>query len=374
MALPGILLRSPYFVNLESATLTSIRVDLYIYTGTLYTDKPVNPNYTLTASAFINSNGLNFSEIDIAPYCRDYVDVSFDFQQDNPSNAVWIQYDLYYTATTTRDLILEGSYAFVGLDGYNYPHQGYNKLLPEQVLMSGDTIEVPTGSNTTIPVLQDYVTGYKLYEEAVLSGGETPIVTQSLSLSSTESDDAVYYIDTTTGLGTPRTVVVEFSGGRPDQTIKIKYNNQCRNENIEISFINRYGVIQRAWLFGKSKKAISTTKTMYKKNLLDGMGGYDILKHQNDILTKNGVQTMTANTGFYKESSNYIWKEMLLSEKVWYNTDGISELSTVFDPVNITAPVTVKSSSIEYKTSLDDKLINYTFTFEYAMDVINSIR
>ena len=376
MSLPTtrILLRSPYFVSKETTTLRTIRVDLYVYTGTLTTDKPSNPNYTLTATAYTNSNGNKYAEIDIAPYCRDWIDPSFDFSQSDPSNAVWIEWDLYYTTSTSTGLILDSSSTAVGLDGFSYFEEGYNKALPQSVLLSGNYIVLPTGQDTTIPVLQDNLVNFKLYAEKTLSGGETPLATVTFPGTSNESTDVIYYADTTTGAGTPHTVVFDFSGSIADQTVYLRYNNECRNTPIEVAFINRYGAIQRAWMFGNSKQTLSVTENKYKRNLLTGTGSYDALSHQNSILNKNGTMSVVCNTGFYREESNYIWQEMMLSEKVWLYTAEDTIFTTVYSASNITMPVNVVDTQIQYKNHLDDKLINYTFTFEYAGDRINSVR
>jgi hypothetical protein len=37
-------------------------------------------------------------------------------------------------------------------------------------------------------------------------------------------------------------------------------------------------------------------------------------------------------------------------------------------------PVNVSDSSFSYKTSLNDKLINYTIKIDFAFDTINNIR
>ena len=42
--------------------------------------------------------------------------------------------------------------------------------------------------------------------------------------------------------------------------------------------------------------------------------------------------------------------------------------------VNIITPVKVKTSSVNFKTSVNDRLIEYTMEFEEAYDYINNIR
>jgi hypothetical protein len=49
----------------------------------------------------------------------------------------------------------------------------------------------------------------------------------------------------------------------------------------------------------------------------------------------------------------------MLSEQVWLIEDGI---------IN---PVTLDKKSMEYKTSLVDKLIQYSVDFKYSFDIIN---
>ena len=50
------------------------------------------------------------------------------------------------------------------------------------------------------------------------------------------------------------------------------------------------------------------------------------------------------------------------SENVWIVENGNSY------------PVSIKDSSFNYKTHLNDKLVNYTVQFEYAFNSINSVR
>lgn len=80
------------------------------------------------------------------------------------------------------------------------------------------------------------------------------------------------------------------------------------------------------------------------------------------MLNTTAREVFTSNTGFVNELMNESFKELMLSEKVWATINGI---------VN---PVVINSSQLQYKTSLNDKLINYTIEFEYAFDLINSIR
>ena len=70
---------------------------------------------------------------------------------------------------------------------------------------------------------------------------------------------------------------------------------------------------------------------------------------------------MTINTGFIPESFNENLKQLMLSEKVWIYLDGNK------------LPITIKDSDMQFKTVLNEKLINYEMEIEFAYDIINTI-
>ena len=51
----------------------------------------------------------------------------------------------------------------------------------------------------------------------------------------------------------------------------------------------------------------------------------------------------------------------MLAEQVW-----VDDITTVL-------PVNLKSNTLRFKKSVNDKLINYTVQFDYAFDKINNI-
>ena len=65
---------------------------------------------------------------------------------------------------------------------------------------------------------------------------------------------------------------------------------------------------------------------------------------------------------FLRDEYNETMRQLFQSEDIWIRDE------------NKTLPVVVKDSSFTYKTSLNDKLVNYTVQFEFAFDGINNIR
>jgi hypothetical protein len=75
------------------------------------------------------------------------------------------------------------------------------------------------------------------------------------------------------------------------------------------------------------------------------------------------------SSGYYPEGANPYFEELLLSDQVWL---------TQPDPYNPSTeqvvPVIITTSSFTYKTSLNDRLIDYVMEFEMAFDYINNVR
>ena len=76
----------------------------------------------------------------------------------------------------------------------------------------------------------------------------------------------------------------------------------------------------------------------------------------------NAQTSLTLNTGFIKEEMNQTIEELFFSENVFIRFE------------SQTLAVIPKTKTLEYKTSLNDKLINYTIQFDFAFDRINNIR
>ena len=74
-----------------------------------------------------------------------------------------------------------------------------------------------------------------------------------------------------------------------------------------------------------------------------------------------GRTTLTAETGWLDEDMNEVLKQILLTERIWsYN-------GTTYTPLNI------KKTSQKFKTRQNDRLINYTMSFEKSYNEINNI-
>ena len=117
-----------------------------------------------------------------------------------------------------------------------------------------------------------------------------------------------------------------------------------------------------------NKSTITTNGSKYKSKFNNNNGSIDTNKHQIVDFNKNAKRQYTLNTDYIsvdEDAFNAHIQELLLSEHVWIDDDELNIISV---------PVNVVTSSVQYKTSLNDRLVSYTIVFEQAFDLISTGR
>lgn len=364
--------RSPYYINITATNLTQVDMQVYIYTGTKITDRS---NLFVLSSTSVNET-VTF---EIGEIVRDYILQTFD--GDYYSANVWVDYatNSYINGTA------QGYTSFTtltGFDGYGYYEDEANPQNDSGLLQSNTKIVKLDDAPATIPVdtskatqvtyelngqqvytkaitgsLEsdeqiEYVTnginGADEYEDRVIQDGgtfENSVCLQEFIDDFKLFDFDTIYVDTTNGV------------------IKLTVENieECKYQPYKVTFINKFGALQDLWFFKRSNETLTTKKEDFKRNIIVN-GSYNASRHQQKILTKNGSEKLTLNTGFYPEVYNEVFKQMQLSQECWIEIE------------NKTLPINISSSSLNYKTHLNDKLINYTIEIDFAFDTINNIR
>jgi hypothetical protein len=304
--------RSPYFLS-QSGGLSQ-RLEITI-DGVL--------RYTLFKNT---TDGL----FDISELCRDYLNISYGgtlstTPMTNYMAEVEVQCDIYSVenGTGTGDVfsgIILDNYA---VDGYNYYDEDNNGVNPgfNAILISNDTLWYP--ENTT---------GSFYY---VNSSGNTLL----------------------TSFGATDTTKIT-----PGNTVYIKRFPCNKYTPVKLVFINKFGMPQELYFFAKNIKSMNTTKNRYKSNVLTNAGRFTEEDAQIKTFHNNGSISYTLHTDYITEDYNEFIQELMLSEQVWASIEGS------------TKPVIVSNNSVTYKTSLNDKLVNYQIDITQANDLISTMR
>jgi hypothetical protein len=240
---------------------------------------------------------------------------------------------------------------YIAFDGYGYFEDGANPELSRTLLQSNTDIYYLEGESLQVPVFSEEVTSVKFYNNGSLH------TTRTISSSDNSSLQISYPSSIST---TDKIEVISASG---TETINVYPTQECKYTPHKITFVNKFGALQNIYFFKKSTESLNTTDSTFKSNTFNEFDlRYDLQKHQYKTFQKTGRENVSMNTGFVSEEYNSVIKELLLSEQVWITKD------------NEILPINVKTKSLSYKTSVNDKLIDYTIEFDFAFDKVNNIR
>jgi hypothetical protein len=335
----NIALRSPqYKTKVTSASANSLQLTLTI-DGTL--------RYT------INKNRATFlNEVfEIAELCRDYLTINYS------SNNFPQKINITTTLTAYTGLNGEGSvvgsptvFTDVGWEAYGLYIDGASPENPVNTVL-GTWLIAPIKSESFS--VRDFEIFVPIGEGGFISG-----------MNSAGASSSYAYTSASTSIS---------AGSAIGEDLKITRINCSKYGNgRKINFINKYGVAQDLWFSLKEVQTLSRKNETYQSNTIrfDDPDPYYIVS-DSPVKTFNtqAKKSYILNSGYYPEGAVEYFEQLLLSEYVWmvvYNKRNPAS--------EIVIPVRVKSSNIELKKSINDKLINYTIEFEDAFDYINNIR
>ena len=152
------------------------------------------------------------------------------------------------------------------------------------------------------------------------------------------------------------------------KVLTVKTLEECKYSPYKVIFKNRFGVKESLWFFKKSTKSLKVKSENFRANQLKQRIAGVEASVDNTVRTmqqynKNGVESITLNSGFVVEALNESFKQLMLSEEV-----------TLYDfDNNVSQAVNVTDSELKYKTSVNDKLINYSIDLEMSNNIIDDI-
>jgi len=324
-------LRSPYFIE-HTASQNVGSADLKITIGGV-TRYVIQKDTTSNAVSFevselireylspTFSGTLPVSATDIASLTVN-ADIDLDFYTNNKKVRA------ANTAAGSPDTPIGSEhedYNIYGFEAYSEFTEGKNHVLSTgQLLQSATIVYLPENTASFIPVESSNAVSYFAIASNVADGTEVEPVTNLF--------------------------------------IKVKRICEPVFDIIRLVFLNKFGALQEFYFNKKNTIALNVSQQDYESKLLTANTNYSITAHQKYVYNKQGLQTITLNTGYIDEAQFETIKQIILSEQMWAQI-GAS-----------TFPINVVSNSLTKKTKINDKLVNYSLDFEFAYDVINSVR
>ena len=154
-----------------------------------------------------------------------------------------------------------------------------------------------------------------------------------------------------------------YNAGTPlGSPIRLEVTCVQKYPNVRVMWKNRYGQFDFLNLYGASQNSFSTDRSVYQPQI--GSWESSTLSYNNyDSQTLpyvvNAKQQLVANTQFLPQDENEIIKQLLVSDEIYW----IYNEST-----GVVRPISITTSNLSFKTGVVDKLIQYTFTFDWAQN------
>ena len=384
-------LRSPYYIKVSKTDLTSAQLELYIYTGNFTANGSVASStlrYTITKKPLGTNDYVVF---EVSELVRDYLDIEFNGQYIGQN--IWLNAIATVTGGTGSVTVTpDNANGFLGFDGYGYFEEGANPQITSPVFISNSTILKLDDSSISIPLDTSTVQSV-----AYLLNGEI-IRAAAISSSINSGEQIKYTTNGVNGSDSFQSRVIVGGGTYEDSSclqefeddfiindfdsinvtytegtdikvkiLKVKNINECKYDPIKVTFVNKFGALQDIIFFKKSIEKTDVKGEEFKASVFDQSTlTYKTYQHQRTQFMVQGNDSYTMNTGYMPEDYNQVIEQLMLSEQVW--------ATFVTDTEVLVRPLVPKTKSVTYKTSLNDKLIDYTIDFDIANNKINNIR
>ena len=328
-----ILLRSPYYESRSQAYSSSNVAKSATLTlsvgGTQISS--MSKDCVLTGTTNQETGTVAF---EIADLCRDYIDITFDNtytpQFINITGTLTFKSKTVDEINSGQTAVTVGtpvSISHKGLDGYYEFLQGLGTsqtsaktIATNEMMQDNTTIYAPDNTAGVIPYWDGSVIQYQAF--AASDTSETVIST-------------VFSIERVCS----------------------------QHEAYKVTFVNKYGALQDLYFTGKTTENINVQRTTFKRSIIDSNSRYDKGKHSIKQYNTLANETLILNSPPMSfDTMNEAIKQLLVSEQVWIYKD------------SITTPINITSNTQRIKTGLNDKIIQYTITAEYAFDMISNIR
>lgn len=321
-------------------------MNLYIYEGTVGSYDSTDLKYTLEKSVILNETNII---LEIGELVRDYIDI--EFNNDYLCNSVWATAVVYYYDQDGNlyDYSNPQSFDYIAVEGYGYFEDEINPELQRHALITSDNIYLPEGTAGKLPVFAEGVGKVTIdsTDTEITDDGNSNQKIQYVNIPADSSEIKVYDTDDTTLLKT------------------ITVTNICEPKftDYKVTFVNKYGAFQDLYFFKKSTESFDVVSESFKTNTINSSTvTYSTSTTHRQLYNVNAKTSLSLNTGFVKEDMNTTIEELMISENVWIRWEGK------------TLPLLPKTKSMQFKTSLNDKLINYSVEFEFAFNKINNVR
>jgi hypothetical protein len=339
--------------------------DLYYWIGTPNQSGSV-PQYTLAKYP----NASNVGIFDVSKVINSVLTAS---AQQNSSNVTYMALDFYWEFLSGSTYVSSSktkSLRYKGIDGYStfqepIGQQITSKSLHWPLMTSGPATQsffednignltVYTGYAETFTVVPDKVvySGSLGNGSIAVSGNlDTYSQTQYVPIGPAQSG---FPLSSASEFYTIQAYNGNVALGKP---IRFEYKCKQKYPNVRLKWKNKFGQFDWFNFDMVNRQSFTTTNRNYQPQI--GSWTAPTLSYQNFESSNlnyivDSEETITVNTDWVSQDYNNIFKQLLVSEEIYWISD---------EAANTLEPITISTPSIEFKTGVVDNLIQYQFDF-----------
>lgn len=385
-----ILARSPYILTIDEPTQIAAKVEIYLWHKG--DSEPISPNYTLEKN--IRGDADRKLYFNVSPYILEKINNVYPNQngeygsgdsnpygnaiyplpnEEEPTAWCFVKIITYYKETTSWITLNDVTY--VGVNGWGAYTQGFN-YTPDMDLFLDQKI-VHLADNRQVLKLKNYygtnVGTYKYFNVLIEHDGTNETKVRYIKYEGApgtmrhdevilnDTDDAGIY-----NFKIPYQVCFDnlYDGNlvylmtdlsaEEMPVFQVETPCETKYEPVECSFINKLG----GWSFITFFKAKTNSYNVESKeySFLQDIP-YSTFVGEKKSFNYDLRENIKVNTGFIEENYENVIKELMVSDTILLDFK----------------PVTIKTKSMQVKTSLRDKVINYEIEFEYNFNLMNDM-
>jgi hypothetical protein len=368
--------RSPFFIRTPQQTSSSLsyfQINITVFGGIATSSELCDDLYAAYSLQKKPLGAEDSVTVDISEIVNDHIEQIFTGTYAAAKSSIWVTVS---TSARESDGTLIGvisSNTYLAQEGYNKFKEGANYTTEPTAMVSSTYIQYHLGSTVTIPVNVERVTSVQW------RSGTSVRETDSFSDNGNQNQK-IGYAQFTGGTLLDSALIIYDSGSTT--TITLEQVEECKYPVNKITFVNRWGALQDLFFFKKSTESLEATRENFNASIFQARSvalsppqtgtncvetitynSYSTTAHSKKTFNANATESVVLNTGFVNELMNPYFEELMVSEYIW-----LTDSSANIFPVNL------KESSFAKKTGLNDRLINYTMSFDKSFALVNNIR
>jgi len=369
--------RSPFFIRTPqetNANLSYFQINITVFGGLSSSTEicdDLYATYSLQKKPLGTEDSVSF---DISEIVNDHIEQVFTGTYASAKSSIWVTVATSARQADGTDIGSVTTNTYLAQEGFNKFKEGVNYTTEPIAMLSSNYIQNHKGSTITIPVNVERVTQVEWRNGTAVR--ETDTFTDNGN-----QNQKIQFALFTAGTFLDNALITYDSGSTT--TITLEQVEECKYPVNKITFVNRWGALQDLFFFKKSTESLEATRENFNASIFEAravqldppeepeqpcqesltFNTYSTTAHSKKTFNANATESVVLNTGFVNELMNPYFEELMVSEYVW-----LTDSSANIFPVNL------KESSFAKKTGLNDRLINYTMSFDKSFSLVNNIR